>query len=72
MVKPPFSSLTRLFAGGITCQCARPLPKNPVVDDVTGRVQWNVTVKWAGEDLPIPYTAPDGIFVCVDYTGVIN
>lgn len=48
------------------------VPKNPVTDDVTSSVVWNVTVKWAEEDLPIPYDAPAGIFTCFDYTGVIS
>lgn len=48
------------------------VPKNPVEDSVTSRVQWNVTVKWKDEDVPQPFTAPAGVFVCLDYTGVIN
>lgn len=56
----------------LTTKTVSVIPKNPVADDITSRVQWNVTVKWAEEDLPIPYTAPAGVFVCLDYTGVIN
>lgn len=47
------------------------IPKNPVVEDLTGEVVWNVTVKWSDDDLPIPYDTPTGIFECFDYTGVI-
>lgn len=48
------------------------IPKNPVTDDLTSEVTWNVTAKWADEDLPIPYTVPSGIFTCFDYTGAIS
>lgn len=48
------------------------IPKNPVEDATTGRVTWNVTVKWANEDVPVPVDEPAGIFdQCIDYTGVI-
>jgi len=48
------------------------IPKNPVAEDITSEVVWNVTVKWADDDLPIPYTTPTSIFECFDYTGVIS
>lgn len=43
------------------------VPKNPVVEDITGFVVWNVLAKWADKDLPIPYDAPAGIFTCFQY-----
>lgn len=48
------------------------VPKNPVAEDTTSVVEWNVAVKWANEDLPTPYDTPEGIFTCFDYTGVIT
>lgn len=57
--------------GHITGVAVQAIPKNPVVDDVTGSVVWAVTVKWADEDLPVPFDIPPGIFDCFDYTGVI-
>lgn len=48
------------------------IPKNPVTDDIASEVTWNVTVKWADDDLPIPYDTPTGIFTCFDYTGAIT
>jgi hypothetical protein len=47
------------------------VPKNPVAEDLTSEVVWNVLVKWSEGDLPIPYDVPAGIFNCIDYTGVI-
>lgn len=47
------------------------VPKNPVAEDLTSEVVWNVLVKWSEGDLPIPYNVPAGIFACFDYTGVI-
>jgi hypothetical protein len=47
------------------------IPKNPVVEDLTGEVVWNVTVKWSDDDLPVPFETPTGIFECFDYTGAI-
>lgn len=43
------------------------VPKNPVGEDITGFVVWNVLVKWADKDLPIPYNSPEGVFTCFDY-----
>lgn len=48
------------------------VPKNPVTEEITGRVVWNVLVKWAEADLPVPYDTPAGIFTCFDYTGAIT
>lgn len=38
------------------------IPGAAVPDDLTGLVNWEVTVKWQAADLPCPYTTPDGIF----------
>ena len=48
------------------------IPKNPVTDDITAEVTWNVLVKWSEGDLPVPYDEPVGIFTCFDYTGAIT
>lgn len=47
------------------------IPKNPVAEDLTAEVVWNVTVKWSDDDLPVPFDTPAGIFECFDYTGAI-
>ena len=45
------------------------IPKNPVQDDTTSEVVWDVIVKWSGSDLPCPFDAPAGIFdACVANT----
>lgn len=38
------------------------IPKNPVTDDTTSDVVWDVLVKWSGLDLPCPFDQPAGIF----------
>lgn len=38
------------------------IPKNPVQEDKTTEVVWDVIVKWSGKDLPCPYDVPPGIF----------
>lgn len=38
------------------------VPKNPVTEDQNSDVTWDVTVKWAGADLPVPFDTPPGIF----------
>lgn len=48
------------------------VPKNPVAEDLTSEVVWNVLVKWSEGNLPIPYAVPAGIFICYDYTGIIT
>lgn len=49
------------------------VPKNPVADDIASRVVWNVLVKWADADLPVPYDKPASLFeICFDYTGAIT
>lgn len=40
------------------------IPKNPVTENLTDDVVWDVTVKWAGADLPAPEDIPAGIFDC--------
>lgn len=45
------------------------IPKNPVQDDVTSAVVWDVLVKWSDSDVPCPYDIPPGIFdACVALT----
>lgn len=58
--------------GHLTQNTVSTIPKNPVTDDINSEVVWNVTVKWSEGDLPVPFTIPDGIFTCFDYTGVIS
>lgn len=48
------------------------IPKNPVAEDINSDVVWNVTVKWADQDLPVPYDVPANVFSCFDYTGGIS
>jgi hypothetical protein len=43
------------------------VPHNPVEEDLTTEVVWNVEVKFSQGDLPVPYTTPEGIFQCFDY-----
>jgi hypothetical protein len=40
------------------------IPKNPMTENLTDDVVWDVTVKWAGPDLPAPQDTPPGIFEC--------
>lgn len=56
----------------ITQNTVSVVPKNPVTDDLTSEVVWNVLVKWSEADLPVPYDTPVNIFTCFDYTGVIT
>jgi hypothetical protein len=44
------------------------VPKNPVTEDLTSEVVWNVLVKWSEGNLPVPYAVPPGVFTCFDYT----
>ena len=60
-------TLTHLSVNTVTV-----IPKNPVAEDLTSEVVWNVAVKWSEGDLPVPYDTPAGIFECFDYTGVIT
>lgn len=43
------------------------IPKNPVQEDLTTEVVWDVEVKFSQGDLPVPYDTPAGIFTCFDY-----
>jgi hypothetical protein len=56
----------------LTTNTVQAIPKNPVAEDLTSEVVWNVLVKWSEADLPVPYDVPEGIFSCYDYTGVIS
>lgn len=38
------------------------LPKNPVQDDLTSKVVWDVEVKWFDKDIACPTAIPEGIF----------
>jgi hypothetical protein len=38
------------------------IPKNPVQDDITTEVVWDVLVKWSDSDVPCPVDVPAGIF----------
>lgn len=53
--------------GHLTQNTVSVVPKNPVTDDITSEVVWNVSVKWAEGDLPAPYDVPPGIFTCFAY-----
>lgn len=64
-----FRSESQIHMVDVTIQA---IPKNPIVEDLTAEVVWNVTVKWSDDDLPVPYDVPTGIFECFDYTGVIS
>lgn len=46
----------------ITENAVSVIPKNPVQDDTNSEVVWDVIVKWSGNDLPVPYDVPAGIF----------
>lgn len=50
----------------ITNKVVQVIPKNPVQDDTTTEVVWDVIVKWSDKDLPCPFNVPEGIFdACV-------
>ncbi len=55
----------------ITQNTVQAIPKNPVAEDITSEVVWNVLVKWAEFDSPVPYDVPGGIFECYDFSGAI-
>lgn len=53
----------------ITNNTVQVIPKNPVTAAATDDVVWDVTVKWADTDLPVPHNTPAGIFDhCFDYS----
>jgi len=64
-----FRSETQTHLTEVTVQA---IPKNPIAEDLTAEVVWNVTVKWSDDDLPVPFDTPVGIFECFDYTGAIS
>lgn len=45
------------------------IPKNPVTEETTSEVVWNVLVKWSSGETPCPYDAPPAIFDCFAYEG---
>ncbi len=56
---------TQIHITNVTVQV---IPKNPVTAATTDDVVWDVTVKWADQDLPAPHNVPAGIFDnCFDY-----
>lgn len=52
----------------MTDKVASIAPKAPVVDDVTGYVEWEVNVKWSSKNEPTAHIAPVGIFSCFEVT----
>lgn len=48
----------------ITNKTVTVLPKNPVADDITSLVEWEVNVKWVDKDFACSYDIPEGIFEC--------
>jgi hypothetical protein len=38
------------------------IPQLPIQEDVAGAINWNIMVKWASEDQPIPYGKPGDFF----------
>lgn len=43
------------------------IPKNPVAEDLTSEVVWEVEVKFSQGDLAEPFATPAGIFECFAY-----
>lgn len=43
------------------------IPKNPITENLTDEVVWDVLVKFSQGDLPEPNDTPEGIFTCFDY-----
>lgn len=37
-------------------------PKNPVAQELTSDVVWNLTIKWSSPNSPCPFDVPPGIF----------
>ena len=55
----------------LTAATVQVIPKNPVTTDPTDEVLWDITVKWADQNLPLPVPTPAGIFDnCFDYNGL--
>lgn len=40
------------------------IPKNPISENTTDAVVWEVTVNWSGSELSVPYDIPANIFEC--------
>lgn len=61
--KVAYRTATQIHVVDATVQV---IPKNPVQEDPTTEVVWDVLVKWSGSSLPQPFDAPPGIFdACV-------
>lgn len=43
------------------------IPKNPISENLTDEVVWDVLVKFSQGDLPEPFATPPGIFQCFAY-----
>jgi hypothetical protein len=43
---------------------AQAIPKNPITEELTSVVSWEVEVKWTQPDIHCPYDVPAGIFDC--------
>ena len=48
----------------ITRKTVTVFPKDPVQDDITSLVEWEVTVKWMDTQFGEAFDIPDGIFEC--------
>jgi hypothetical protein len=55
---------TQVHFSDVTVQV---IPTNPVTANTTDEVVWDVKVQWSNGDVPTPYDAPAGTFVCFDY-----
>lgn len=44
------------------------IPRNPVTENLTDEVVWDVLVKFSQADLPEPFDTPANIFQCFDYS----
>lgn len=44
------------------------IPKNPVTENLTDEVVWDVEVKFSQGDLPAPFDTPTGVFDCFAYS----
>lgn len=45
------------------------IPKNPITEDITSEVVWDVLVKFSQADIPTPVSTPETIFECFEYVG---
>lgn len=53
----------------ITANAVSVIPKDPVSEELTSEVVWNVLVKWSEGDTPDVFDTPEGVFTCFDFTG---